>query len=188
VDKKSERYRFSHLRSRSSRKPHVTCPPVRFFRCPVCGGFAHVMAEGAGAPVCCGQEMELLLPREAVEVEPEIKLDYLIIGSLNENAVKVMWDCRDPEEKPAWIYLRTFIGGQIKYMTPKKRSPAIFGLTEEDAYAYCDKDPCVECAFRCKRGLELYYYFERVGLVRLPLDRMATPQPVEKQAGTYFFD
>ena len=52
----------------------------------------------------------------------------------------------------------------------------VFGLAGEDAYAYCDKDPCVECTFRCKRGFGLYYYFEELGVVYLPLDRMCARQ------------
>ena len=45
-------------------------------------------------------------------------------------------------------------------------------MADEDAFAYCDKDPCVECTFRCKRGMEIYAYVENIGLIVLPLDRM----------------
>lgn len=181
MDKQSERHRFGHLRSRATKKPSVTCPPIRFYRCPVCGAvLTTLQAAPAQPPVCCGAPMEELLPRPAAELEPEVKLNYLIFGSLNENAVKAEWVCEDFREAPVWVYLRTFTGGQIKYLTPKKRSPILFGLADEDAYAYCDKDPCVECTFRCKRGLALYYYFEGRGLIHLPLERMEAPRPDEK--------
>ena len=54
---------------------------------------------------------------------------------------------------------------------PKKRSPLVFALADEDAYAYCDEDPCLECIFMCKRGFVFLAYVEGFGLVRLPLER-----------------
>ena len=51
----------------------------------------------------------------------------------------------------------------------------MFGCADEDAFAYCDKNPCVECTFRCKRGMEIYAYVENLGLVVMPLDRMVPP-------------
>ena len=51
----------------------------------------------------------------------------------------------------------------------------MFGFADEDAFAYCDKNPCVECTFRCKRGMEIYAYVENLGLVVMPLDRMIPP-------------
>lgn len=134
------------------------------------------MTGKGGSPSCCGSEMEELIPHRSDEFEPEIKLSYTIFGSLNENAIKATWTCEDYYEKPLWVWLRTFTGGQLKYTTTRKRSPLLFGLADEDAYAYCDKDPCVECTFRCKRGFGLYYYFEKRGLIYLPLERMCARQ------------
>jgi hypothetical protein len=134
------------------------------------------MNEGNSVPSCCDGQMEELVPQAAETFEPEIKLSYLIFGSVNENAIKAIWECEDYQEKPVWVWLRTFTGGQLKYTTPRKRSPILFGLADEDAYAYCDKDPCVECTFRCKRGFGLYYYFEKRGLIYLPLERMCARQ------------
>lgn len=57
----------------------------------------------------------------------------------------------------------------------KKWPPIVFALADEDAFAYCDKNPCVECTFRCKRGMEIYAYVDNIGLVILPLDRMEAP-------------
>ena len=134
------------------------------------------MNESNVLPSCCGQSMEELIPHDAQEFEPDVKLSYLIFGSVNENAIKAIWECEDYKEKPEWVWLRTFTGGQLKYTTPRKRSPLLFGLADEDAYAYCDKDPCVECTFRCKRGFGLYFYFEKRGLIYLPLERMCARQ------------
>lgn len=172
----NEKFRFGHLRSKEIRKPSVECPPIRFFKCEKCGNLLNTMNAQGGVPSCCGETMHELVPHQADEFLPEIKLSYMIFGSLNENAVKAIWDCENYNEKPVWVWLRTFTGGQLKYTTKRKRSPLLFGLADEDAYAYCDKDPCVECTFRCKRGFGLYYYFEKRGVIYVPLERMCARQ------------
>lgn len=171
-----EKYRFGHLRCRETRKPSVFAPPVVFYRCPFCGNLMVSMQGVSGEVCCCGQPMEVLAPHGPEEFAGKITLSYQIFGSLNENAVKAVWECQDPDECPDWIWLRTFSGAQLKYVKPGKLSPLIFGLADEDAYAYCDKDPCVECTFRCKRGFGLYYYFKRRGVIWLPLERMSARQ------------
>lgn len=172
----NEKFRFGHLRCKEIKKPSVQCPEIRFFHCEKCGNLLSTMTDGNKAPSCCGQSMKELIPHKAEEFEPDIKLSYTIFGSLNENAIKAVWECQNFNEKPLWVWLRTFTGGQLKYTTPRKRSPLLFGLADEDAYAYCDKDPCVECTFRCKRGFGLYYYFKDRGLIYVPLERMCARQ------------
>ena len=168
-----EKNRFGHLRCRAIKKPTVECPPIRFYRCGTCHNLLSTMSDVTAVPECCGQAMEELVPLPFDSFGEEIVLGYTIFGSVNENAIKATWECKDFREKPAWVWLRTFTGGQLKYVSGRKRSPLIFGLAQEDTYAYCDKDPCVECTFRCKRGFGLYYYFEKRGLIYLPLERMS---------------
>jgi len=169
----TEKTRFGHLRCRAISKPRVECPPVHFYKCDKCGNLFSSMSEQAKAPDCCGCPMTELVPQPFDTFGDEVVLGYTIFGSVNENAIKATWECKDFREKPVWVWLRTFTGGQLKYVGQKKRSPLIFGLADEDAYAYCDKDPCVECTFRCKRGFGIYYYFEKRGLIYLPLERMS---------------
>ena len=166
--------RFGPLRCRALRKPPFEGPEPRFFRCPDCGSVFFGVKEGA-EPACCGEKLEEL-PRHSPEEFPDLRLSYEIFGSLNENAVRAVWESDNWKEKPAWVYLRSFSGGQLKYVAERKRSPLIFGLADEDAYAYCDKDPCVECTFRCKRGFGLFFFFPERGLIYLPLDRMSARQ------------
>lgn len=168
----SEKYRFGPLRSRATRKPFVTCPSVDFFRCKKCGA---VLSSYTGVltslPICCGTSLERL---EFLTPDKNLDLSYTVIGGLNENAIKVSWNNCHNLPHPEWIYLRSFTGGQIKYLQKNRRPPVLFALADEDAYAYCDKDPCGECTFRCKRGFELYFYYPELGLFRLPLERMST--------------
>lgn len=188
---------FSPTRTHSTWKPRVNAAHVPYFRCPACGAilggidgnveltltndgersliieppYAHVEFN----PVCCGKPMERLEPIPAEDVTDKFKLNYQIVGGLNNNALNITWNSKDPAAKPRWFALKTFTGVMTKYVMPKKWPPIVFAFSDEDAFAYCDKNPCVECTFRCKRGMEIYAYVETVGLVILPLDRMVPP-------------
>ncbi len=170
--------KYSITRTRATWKPRVTDSDLPFFRCSACGrvyqgiaGCEPAVMTGTGrtlvaeppyardmqeTPSCCGQPMERL---EFVELEslPEgLELDYRILGGYNSNAVECSWRIMDDRYSLAWVALKTFTGTQMKYVLPKKRSPLLFALADEDAYVYCDESPCLECTFMCKRGFVLY--------------------------------
>lgn len=165
---------FSPLRSRASRKPWPQCPDIVIYRCNHCGKLYQVLDYDLPAhePVCCNVGMKQLKPLQLKDVTPDIKVDYQIVGGHNQNAVQVFWETKRPEDKPEWILLKTFTGGYMKYLTPKKISPMVFPLTDEDAYVYCDEPICLQCVFRCKRGFIIYAYFKTIGLLMVPLDKM----------------
>lgn len=99
----------------------------------------------------------------------ESGFDYQIVGGYEQNGIQARWP---RERSPEWVWLHTFSGGQLKFI-PKQKSPSVvFALAEEDAYAYCDEDPCLECVFRCKSGFALYFYVPDMGLLVMPLDRL----------------
>ena len=60
------------------------------------------------------------------------------------------------------------------FLDGKTRPPAVFALGGKDAYAYCDKDPCEKCSFRCKNGFVLYAWFEEYGLYAMPINQIAS--------------
>ena len=93
-----------------------------------------------------------------------------IVGGFDENALRVYWTSNEGAA-PRWIALKTFMGSQLKYVMPDKQPPLVFALGDEDAYAYCDEDPCVCCTFHCKRGFEIYAYVDGIGLVSMPIHR-----------------
>lgn len=108
----------------------------------------------------------------SAEDAPEgFTIDYAIVGGYNNNCIKVTWTKTNQGESPVWVALKTFTGMQTKYILPKKPNSVLFALAEDDAYVYCDKDPCLECIFMCKRGFVVYAYLEGAGIVRLPLER-----------------
>lgn len=188
---------FSPTRTHATWKPRVTAERVPFFRCSECGaivsgidgnvpiemrndGERSLIAELPYAhadfqPCCHGKPMEKLEVVHADEVMDRIKLTYEILGGMNNNVVFLNWTEKEPGCKLRWAALKTFTGVMMKYVTPKKWPPLRFALADEDAFAYCDQDPCNGCTFRCKRGMEFYCYVENVGLVVLPLDHMKAP-------------
>ncbi|MEA4896081.1 MAG: hypothetical protein VB064_12605 [Oscillospiraceae bacterium] len=164
-----EKKRIGPLRYLAASKPRISREPVAFFQCKTCGAIlSGTLPERGGCELlCCGVKAGRLLPRPAEDLPSGIGLTYDIVGGLNENCVRVFWEGKCPD----WLFLETFTGWQ--HMDIKKRPPAVFALAGEDAYAYCDKDPCEKCSFRCKNGFVLYAWYEGEGLYSLPLNQIA---------------
>ena len=118
------------------------------------------------------KEWRSLESKDPSEVLDDVLIDYKITGGYNENVVEVFWEIKNKIISLEWIYLKTFTGGQLKYVTNSKKTSFIFAMADEDAYAYCDEDPCLECTFRCKRGYEIYAFIKGMGLIKIPLERM----------------
>lgn len=164
---------FGPRRCRTTRKPSVQCPDVVFYRCKSCKMIHQRIGWGQSeaSVTCCGEEMETLKPVPVAEIRPAGDITYQIVGGYNENAVKVSWKFSDPAYELEWLYLKTYTGGYMKYIIPGKRPPVVFALADEDAFCYCDEDPCLECTFWCKRGFIIYGYVEGLGLIEAPLDK-----------------
>lgn len=188
---------FSITRTHATWKPRVTDNDLPFFRCSTCGtiviGIAgerpsafsgtgrSLVAEpaylGASTPSCCGHPMEHLPLIAWEDVPDDIELDYRFEGGFNNNCLKIKWFITAPDAAVEWACIKTFTGMQTKYALPGKRSPLVFAFADEDAFCYCDKNPCIECKFRCKAGMVAYVSVTGLGVVRMPLERMATPIP-----------
>lgn len=166
---------FGPLRSKAARKPWPECPDIVIYRCSHCGRLNQALGYNMTSQklVCCETPMEQLKSRHLEDVFPEINVDYKIIGGFNQSAVQVFWETKRQEDKPEWVLLKTFTGGYIKYLTPKKQPPMVFPLSDEDAYVYCDRNPCQQCLFRCKRGFIIYMYIKTRGLLEFPLEKMS---------------
>lgn len=127
--------------------------------------------------------LERLRPHTVEEVSDHIMISYDIVGGFSHNAIRIFWDTIDVSSDPSWIGLRTFTGLQLKYVTEGKRPPVVFALDDEDSYAYCDKDPCEACPFRCKSGFEAFVYLEEIGLTVLPIHQPASKRADGDQRG-----
>lgn len=188
---------YSPTRTHATWKPRVADAHAPFYRCSECGTVVRgvdgdadnaLIDDGERSKIfepsyvkskfeisCCGKPMEPLEPIPVEEVADRFTMNYQIVGGLNSNGLNVTWSSKDASCKPRWFAVKTFTGVQTKYVQPKKWPPIVFAFADEDAFAYCSKNPCIECTFRCKSGMELYGYVEGIGLVYMTIDRMQQP-------------
>lgn len=121
-------------------------------------------------PDCLYESIPKEIPQRAEITSDSAELphlDYAIVGGFENNAIKVRWG----QKRPRWIALKTFTGVQVKYAQPDKQPPIIFALADEDAYCYCNEDPCKLCSFECKSGFILYAFYDEFGIVRTDIKR-----------------
>lgn len=182
---------YSITRTRATWKPRVAADDLPFVKdsarnvLVALNGDAEASYTGTGRtlvgqpPYTClnddaGTENEHMTFVDVDELPEGVVFDYHIDGGFNNNAVIVTWKIQDPSRyRIRWVALKTFTGMQLKYIMPKKFPPLVFALAAEDAFAYCNKIPCEECAFRCKSGFELYALIEGIGIVKRSMDRIS---------------
>ena len=164
---------FGPCRSRATTKPRQSNEDPVFSICRGCGRVLFSLGgdRRAASPSCCGGPMERLAQQSAASLPAGHALDYQIMGGFNHNAIKLLWRSAEPSFRPRWVFLKNYTGGQLKFIPDDKKSPAVFPLADEDAYAYCNEDPCLECVFCCKWGFSFFVYFDVYGLIALPIDR-----------------
>ncbi len=177
---------FSPTRTKAQHKPRVAEGDLAFFA----SGSSLAMQIGslnqAAKPndhgelmlPCCETESAATLPILELDRAPGVTLEYSIEGGFNSNAIFCRCSINQQQaelqdSRVIWVALKTFTGFQFKYVTPNKYGPIKFALADEDAFVYCNKQPCEECGFRCKRGFILYAAISGVGVIRLPLDRVS---------------
>lgn len=149
-------------------KPRRTRKDIEIYHCAECGGYLTGWTNSDMLPQCCGKEMEAVSSIPNEQLDSSLQLDYKIRGSLNNNCIVVTWG----KVKPEWILLESFRGSQFFYVENSFKE--VFALAGTDAYAYCDKDPCKECSFRCKRGFVIYALMPGIGIVKREVDRIST--------------
>ena len=113
----------------------------KFFICNTCGNIVGMVFDSGVNVVCCGEEMEELVPNT---VEASVEM-HLPVVEIEGNLVKVNVGSADhpmiPEHYIEWIYIQTEKGGQRKNLSPGEAPNAVFALENDKvvaAYAYCN--------------------------------------------------
>jgi superoxide reductase len=113
----------------------------KIFICNTCGNIVGMVFDSGVNMVCCGEEMEELVPNT---VEASIE-KHLPVVEIEGNLVKVNVGGADhpmiPEHYIEWIYIQTEKGGQRKNLSPGEAPNAVFALENDKvvaAYAYCN--------------------------------------------------
>jgi len=160
-----------------SHRPCYRSAEPRFYRCERCGFLAVTFqAENPlHSRLCCcgGQINELVAAPETGALRHEI--EYVIFGGYEHNAIRITVDNNlhpmTKEHQIQWIYLYTFEGGQLKFLSPGQMPVATFAMADQDAYVYCGRDICrmgrEPCQFQCKRGHIIYVFCSLHGLQEL---------------------
>lgn len=113
-------------------------------------------------------------PEGAEVIEPKGPRDwqryhfhYAFVGGKNHHSVEITFDdAKAGTHDIEWIYVRSHTGGQIRFIQPDDEAYALFAMAENDAYMFCENDPCIECAFACKVGFEFFVYSRSEGLLK----------------------
>lgn len=112
-----------------------------FYICRHCGNQI-AMLHASGVPVvCCGEEMEALVPN-TVEASVEKHLPVVTVnGDRLRAEIGSVEHPMVPEHHIEWICVKTERGGQLQYLKPGEKPRAEFCLNGEKAiavYAYCN--------------------------------------------------
>ncbi len=114
---------------------------ARFYICRHCGNMIGMIHDSGAPIVCCGEEMEALVPN-TVEASKE---KHLPIIENKDGILTVRVGSADhpmlPEHWIQWVYVQTENGGQRKTLNPGDRPCVQFCLGEDQpvaVYAYCN--------------------------------------------------
>ena len=115
---------------------------TKFFICKHCGNIITKIHDSGVPVVCCGEEMQEIMPQTADSSKE--KHVPVIEGKGNDVTVTVGSTLHPMIEKHyiTWIYLETERGGQFYYLKPGEEPIAHFKVTTNDkilaAYEYCN--------------------------------------------------
>lgn len=118
---------------------------MKFLRCKHCGNIVAVVEESGVKIVCCGDEMEEVVPNDTDgAIEKHVPV-YDEKGLVNRRVIVTVGSEDHPMQSDhyiQWIALQTTSGNQRKCLGPDDKPEACFALCNEDeiiaAYAYCN--------------------------------------------------
>ncbi len=113
----------------------------KFFRCKHCGNFIGLI-NNAGVPmICCGEEMEEVVPN-TVEASQEKHIPFITFdGSIMNVQIGSVLHPSTEEHYIDFIYVQTEHGGQRKSIKPGDASVAEFLFIDDkpiEVFAYCN--------------------------------------------------
>ena len=115
---------------------------LKFFRCNHCGNMIVKIKDSSVPVVCCGENMQELVPGTTdAAVEKHLPV-YEVNGSSVSVTVGSVLHPMLPEHSINWICLQTNKGFQLKYLNPGEEPKAVFALADgekvEAVYEYCN--------------------------------------------------
>lgn len=98
--------------------------------------------------------------------QSKYRIQYAYIGGPDQFTVELVVEGAEANAHDIeWLYVRTHTGGQIKFMKEDQAAKALFAMADDDAYMFCQNDPCLECAFACKVEFAFFAFSRSEGLL-----------------------
>ena len=114
---------------------------MKFLICKHCGNIVGVVRESGVPVVCCGEEMELLVPNTTEAAHEKHIPVTARSGSLLVVTVGIVEHPMTPDHHIEWIALQTKHGNQRKALYPGQPPRAAFCIADGDeveaVYSYC---------------------------------------------------
>lgn len=115
---------------------------LNFFRCNHCRNIIVKIKDSSVPVVCCGENMQELVPGTTdAAVEKHLPV-YETNGSTVTVTVGSVSHPMMPEHFINWVCLQTNKGFQLKYLNPGEEPKAVFALSDgekvEAVYEYCN--------------------------------------------------
>lgn len=116
---------------------------TKFFLCTVCGNVIFKCVDSGVGVVCCGKQMQELIPKTDDSAAKEKHLPVVECRPDGTILVKVgsVQHPMTPEHHISFIYLETEHGGQIKILMPDEAPEAVFDPGQDKpvaVYEYCN--------------------------------------------------
>ncbi len=115
---------------------------LKFYRCNHCGQIVAVVKKTGVPIVCCGEQMQEIVPGTTdAAVEKHVPV-YEVNGNIVTVSVGSVAHPMIEEHYIEWVALQTKAGNQRKALTPGSEPKVSFALTDGDevvaVYAYCN--------------------------------------------------
>ena len=115
---------------------------LKFFRCNHCGNIIVKIKDSSVPVVCCGENMQELVPGTTDAAVAKHLHVYETNGSTVSVTVGSVSHPMMPEHFINWVCLQTNKGFQLKYLNPGEEPKAVFALSDgekvEAVYEYCN--------------------------------------------------
>ena len=115
---------------------------LKFYRCNHCGQIVAVVKKTGVPIVCCGEQMQEIVPGTTdAAVEKHVPV-YEVNGNIVTVSIGSVAHPMIEEHYIEWVALQTKVGNQRKALTPGSEPKVSFALTDGDevvaVYAYCN--------------------------------------------------
>lgn len=115
---------------------------MKFYRCKHCGQIVAIVKKTGAKVVCCGEEMEEIIPGSVdASLEKHVP-QFEVKGNIVEVKIGSVDHPMLPEHFIEWVAIQTKMGNQRKALHPGDKPAVCFSLCDGDeveaVYAYCN--------------------------------------------------